>query len=194
MIASSCSTTTHRVAARLQIAQGVDQPLVVAGMQADRRLVEHVAHADQPRAEAGGQAHALQLAAAEGVGRPVEREIFQPDVVEEFQPRGDLADDRLGDGLLVVVELQLGEEARARRRPSCAVTSWIALPPTRTARASGRSRAPPHAGRPPRRGRLRAAAASRSLAVVAYSFSKQRQHAGELLAVAVQQLLAESWA
>ncbi len=39
----------HAVAAALQLPQGVDQPLVVARVQADRRLVEHVAHADQRR-------------------------------------------------------------------------------------------------------------------------------------------------
>ena len=60
------------VAARLQFAERVDQPLVVAGMQSDRRLVEHVAHADQSRAEPGGQPHALQLAAAEAC-RPADR-------------------------------------------------------------------------------------------------------------------------
>ena len=65
MIVSSCSTTTTVLPRDLQIAQGVDQPLVVAGMQADRRLVEHVADADQAGAQAGGQPHALQLAAAE---------------------------------------------------------------------------------------------------------------------------------
>ena len=62
----------HRVAADCKLAQRVDQPLVVAGVQADRRLVEHVADADQSRAQPGGQPHALQLAAAEGAGGPVE--------------------------------------------------------------------------------------------------------------------------
>ena len=73
----------HRVAAVLQVAQGVDQPLVVARVQADRRFVEHVAHADQPGAEAGGQPHALQLAAAERVGRAVERQVVEADPVQE---------------------------------------------------------------------------------------------------------------
>ena len=59
----------HRVAVLLQVAQRVDQPLVVARMQADRRFVENVAGADQPGADAGRQANALQLAAAERVGR-----------------------------------------------------------------------------------------------------------------------------
>ena len=33
----------------LQIAQGGDQPIVVARMEADRRLVEQIQHADQAR-------------------------------------------------------------------------------------------------------------------------------------------------
>jgi len=53
-----------RVASQLQIAQGVDQSLIVAGMQPNRRLVEHVAHANEPRAQSGGQSHTLQFAAA----------------------------------------------------------------------------------------------------------------------------------
>ena len=80
-----------RVAAALQVLQGLDQALVVAGMQPDRRLVEHVAYADQPRAQPAGQADALQLAAAEGFGGAVEREIAQPDLAEEIEPGKDLA-------------------------------------------------------------------------------------------------------
>ena len=73
----------HRVALLLQIAQRGDQPVVVARMQADRRLVEQIQHADQPRADAGRQPHALPLAAAERVGRPIEREILGADAVQE---------------------------------------------------------------------------------------------------------------
>ena len=100
----------HRVAARLQVGQGVDQPPIVAGMESDRRLVEHVADADQSRAEPGRQPHALQLAAAEAAGRPIQRQVAQAHAIEEFQPRGDLAEDRLGDRLLVV-----GEEGEGRK-------------------------------------------------------------------------------
>ena len=66
-------------------------------MQPDRRLVEHVADADQSRAEAAGQPDALQFAAAERFGGPIERQVFQPDLVEKGQPGRDLAEDRLGD-------------------------------------------------------------------------------------------------
>jgi hypothetical protein len=52
-----------RVAEVAQPHQGVDEAVVVALVQADRRLVEHVEHADQARADLGGQPDALRLAA-----------------------------------------------------------------------------------------------------------------------------------
>ena len=91
MIVSSCSTTTTVLPRDCNSAEGVDQPLVVAGMQPDRRLVEHVADADQSRAQPGRQPHALQLAAAQGAGGPIQREIVQADAVQKIQPRGDFA-------------------------------------------------------------------------------------------------------
>ena len=63
----------HRVAEVAQAHQGVDELAVVALVQADRRLVEHVEHADQPAADLAGQPDALRLAAGEGAGRAVER-------------------------------------------------------------------------------------------------------------------------
>ena len=102
----------HGVAARLQFAESVDQPLVVAGMQADRRFVEHVADADQSRAEPGGQPHPLQLAAAQGAGGPIQREITKAHAIQEIEPRGDLRQDRLGDRLLVGGEGETGRTGR----------------------------------------------------------------------------------
>ena len=55
----------HRVAAVAELADGADQAVDVAGMQADRRLVEHVEHVDQARAQGRGEGHAPGLAAAE---------------------------------------------------------------------------------------------------------------------------------
>ena len=73
-----------RVALLLQIAQRGDQPIVVARMQADRRLVEQIQHADQPRADAGRQPHALPFAAAERVGGAIEREVLGADAIEKL--------------------------------------------------------------------------------------------------------------
>jgi hypothetical protein len=58
----------HRVAQVAQAGEGAEQAFVVALVQADRRLVEHVHHADQAGADLAGQADALRLAAGQGVG------------------------------------------------------------------------------------------------------------------------------
>ena len=55
----------HRVAEVAQALQRLQQPVVVALVQADRGLVEHVEHARQARADLRGQADALALAARE---------------------------------------------------------------------------------------------------------------------------------
>ena len=55
----------HRVAAVAQAMQQPEQPVHVARMQTDRRLVEHVERVDELRAERVGEADALRLAAGE---------------------------------------------------------------------------------------------------------------------------------
>ena len=67
----------HGVAEVAQADEGVDEPLVVALVQADRRLVEHVEHAHQAAADLAGQADALGLAAGQGAGRAVEGEVVE---------------------------------------------------------------------------------------------------------------------
>ena len=63
------------VAEVLEPDQGLDQPVVVALVQADGRLVEDVEHADQAGADLGGQPDPLGLAAATAsrTGRSSER-------------------------------------------------------------------------------------------------------------------------
>ncbi len=53
----------HGVAEVAQPLERLEQPAVVALVQADRRLVQDVEHAHQARADLGGQADALPLAA-----------------------------------------------------------------------------------------------------------------------------------
>ena len=72
-----------RVAQVAQLMQRVEQRSIVARMQADRRLVENVQHADQAAADLAGQADALRFAAGERRGGAVERQIFEPDVEQE---------------------------------------------------------------------------------------------------------------
>ena len=56
------------VAEVAQSDERVDQPTVVALVQADRRLVEHVQRAHQARADLRGEPDALRLATRERAG------------------------------------------------------------------------------------------------------------------------------
>ena len=60
------------VAEVLELDQGLDEPPVVALVQADARLVEHVEHAGEARADLAGEPDALRLAAGQGVGAALE--------------------------------------------------------------------------------------------------------------------------
>lgn len=103
----------ERVAHVAQPHEGLDQPVVVALVQPDGRLVQDVEHADESGADLGGQPDALGLAAGERAGRAVEREVVQADVDQEPQPLVDLLEDALGDLLVPGLELQLAEEVGA---------------------------------------------------------------------------------
>ena len=93
----------HRVAEVAQLLERREQPRVVALVQPDRRLVENVEHADEPRPDLRRQPNALRLAARERFGRAAEREVVEPDVDEEAQTLAHFLEDRAGD---------LGIEAR----------------------------------------------------------------------------------
>jgi hypothetical protein len=73
-----------------QPVQRVDQPLVVALVQADRRLVEHVQHARQLAAELRRQPDPLGLAARQRAGRAVQGQGSPAHVEQEGQPGADL--------------------------------------------------------------------------------------------------------
>ena len=80
---SSCSTTITVLPRSRRRLQRVEQPRVVALVQADRRLVEHVEHAGQARADLRGEPDALALAARQRAGRARQGQIVEPDVAQE---------------------------------------------------------------------------------------------------------------
>jgi len=123
----------HRVAQVAQAAQRGDQAVVVALVQADAGLVQHVHHAREAGADLRGQADALGLATRQRVRAAVQAQVVQAHIVEEAQPRGDLADDLVADVGLVALELQALEvvQAFAQRR----MLDLVDRPP---ARAGGR--------------------------------------------------------
>ena len=96
-----------------EAAQRSDEAVVVALVEADRRFVEHVADADEPRADLRREADPLRLAARERRARPVEREVLEADRREEPEARLDLLEDRPRDLPRLVREF---EGARRRER------------------------------------------------------------------------------
>ena len=83
----------HGVAEVAQPLQRFQQPGIVALVQADRGLVEHVEHAGQARADLRGEADALALAARQRAGGARERQIVEPDIDQEPEPLADLLED-----------------------------------------------------------------------------------------------------
>jgi hypothetical protein len=76
----------QRVALVAQLGQRVQQDAVVARVQADGRLVQHVAHALQVAAQLRRQADALRLAAAERGRGAVQRQVAQAHLFQELEP------------------------------------------------------------------------------------------------------------
>src|SRR6266540_4825306 len=76
----------YRVAEVAQLFECREQACIVALMQADRRLVEDVQHADEAAPDLCREADPLRLAARKSHGGTFEREIVETDVDEEAQP------------------------------------------------------------------------------------------------------------
>ena len=95
----------HGVAEVAQAAQRFQQAGVVALVQADRGLVEHVEHAGEAGADLRGEADALALAAGERAGGARQGQIIEPDVDQKFEPLADLLEDAAGDLVLLGGEL-----------------------------------------------------------------------------------------
>ena len=106
----------HRVADVAKALERADQLLVVALVKADRRLVEDVHDADETRADLRRKPDALSLAARERGRGAFEREVADADRIEEAQALGDLAKDQIGDRLLRLVQLELGDPLERRLR------------------------------------------------------------------------------
>ena len=94
----------HGIAEVAQPLQRLQQPRIVALVQADRGLVQHVEHAGQPRADLRGEADALAFAAGQRAGGARQRQVIQADVEQEGQPLADLLQHARGDLVLLRVE------------------------------------------------------------------------------------------
>src|SRR5258708_22954115 len=71
-----------------EIAEGlenINEPLRVARMQADGRLVEHVERAHQMRTERRGERNPLGFSAGERGGQTLESKVVEADFLEKLQ-------------------------------------------------------------------------------------------------------------
>ena len=94
----------ERVADVAQPGERGDEPLVVPLVKADRRFVEDVEDAREPRADLGGEPNALGLASGKRGGAARQAQVRQADIDEESQTRLDLLENLLGDLGLARVE------------------------------------------------------------------------------------------
>jgi hypothetical protein len=88
-------------------------------MQSDRRLVQHIQHAAQLRADLRCQTNALPFTTAQGRRRTVQRDIAQPDRVQKSQPLGNFLENPAGDLFFPLRKLDLRrglDRARHRQR------------------------------------------------------------------------------
>ena len=76
------------VAQVAQAAQRFDEAIVVALVQSDTGLVQHVKAARQAGADLGGESDALGFAAGEGAALTVEIEVTQADFIEKAESVG----------------------------------------------------------------------------------------------------------
>ena len=117
------------VAQVAQPLQRVDQPRVVALVQADARLVQDVQHAHQAGADLGRQPDALRLAAARACRRRGRGQIVQADVDQEAQAAPDLLQDLAGDR-----EVAIAERLTALGRPPIGRVGVLGRPGLRPCR------------------------------------------------------------
>ena len=92
----------HRVAGGGEGTDDADEAVDVARVQADARLVEDEDRVDQRSPEAGGEVHALGLAAAQRARGSVQREVVESDVEQKPEAGRDLLEDLAGDLLFAL--------------------------------------------------------------------------------------------
>ena len=134
----------HRVAEVAQADQRVDQPLVVALVQTDRRLVEHVQRADETAADLAASRMRCASPPASVPAERSRREVVEADVEQE--PRRALISFVTRSAIMPVA---LDSSSAARNLDDSPIdrshTSEMFWSSIVTASVAGFSRAPPHA-------------------------------------------------
>ena len=120
----------QRVAQVAQVLECSEQAGVIARVQPDRRLVEHVENAGQPAADLAGQADPLALTAGKRRRATGQAQVIEADVDQERQAVAHLAKQVARDVLLVGVERQFLEESQSlAQRPAADLVERESLEP-----------------------------------------------------------------
>ena len=90
MVSGSCSTTRRELPLARRAASDCRRRGVVACVEADGGLVEHIEDPGKVAPELSREADALRLTAREGVGGTVQREVIKADFVHEVEALANL--------------------------------------------------------------------------------------------------------
>ena len=100
----------QRVARVAQPLHHADDPLHVARMQADGRLIQHEQGVDQRGSQRGGQVDPLHFAARQRARLAIERQITQADIDEIAEAAADFAEQQVGRFIQRLRQCQVVEE------------------------------------------------------------------------------------
>ena len=90
-----------------QALECLNQPLVVALVKTNRRLVQNIENAHEARTDLRSQANALRLTAGKRRRSTIERQIIKADINQKTQAFQDFLDDTTADELLTLGELKV---------------------------------------------------------------------------------------
>ncbi len=102
----------HGVAQVAQPVQRVNQSMIIALVQTDRRLVQHIQRAHEPRANLAGQTNALGLTTGQSASRTREGQIVETDIEQKPKACVHLFGDALGNHLLALAQFKACQKLR----------------------------------------------------------------------------------
>ena len=102
----------HGIAQVAHPEHGADQAGLVALVQADAGLIQHIQHAHELAADLGGQPNTLALAAAQRHRRPRQVQVIQTHIDHELQASPDFLDDLAGDLAVALAQRHYGGSRR----------------------------------------------------------------------------------
>ena len=120
MVSSSCSTTITVLPMSRRLSSVRDHLDVVLGVQADARLVEHVEHPHQARADLRRQPDPLRFAAGQRARASVEAQVVEADAEQQLQPAADFLQHLAAGVGAAPGGLDRCRETRAARRSAAA--------------------------------------------------------------------------